>query len=459
MVRKSRQLELAFGSRGEAPNADVSGQAAAAAPGTERPGTDPLMGLVLARDNLLRALKRVRQNTGSAGIDGMWIRLAHHRTVDEFPNWLKDHWPRVRDELLVGTYRPTPVRRATIPKPDGGERLLGIPTVLDRLIQQAILQVLQPRFDPTFSEHSHGFRPGRSAHGAIREARDFIQAGRRWVVDVDLEEFFDRVNHDVLMGRLANRIEDRRLLGLIRRYLNAGVMVNGVVMERHEGTPQGGPLSPLLGNVLLDDIDEELERRGHAFVRYADDLRVFVKSKKAGERVMRSLVKLFGALHLRVNESKSAVDLARNRPFLGVAFWTAPGPTIRVRIAPKALRKMKRRVRQLTRRTRGRSMAEVVKTLRRYLMGWRAYFRIAETPRVFTLLDKWIRHRLRAYQLRQWKRGTTVFRELVARGMRREPAAQVAANTRRWWRNSALAIHMALPNALFERLGLPRLAP
>lgn len=406
---------------------------------------------VLRRPNLMRALKRVRRNKGSAGIDGM--------TVDELSDWLKDHWRRIREQLLAGTYHPQPIRRASIPKPGGGERELGIPTVLDRLIQQALLQVLQPRFDRTFSEHSHGFRPGRSAHGAIGEARGYIQSGKRWVVDVDLEKFFDRVNHDVLMGRLGKRIEDRRVLGLIRRYLNAGVMDNGVAVERYEGVPQGGPISPLLANVLLDEVDKELEQRGQAFVRYADDLRVFVKSKKAAERVMRSVIGLFGKLRLRVNEEKSAVDRAWNRPFLGVAFWVAPGRQVRVKVAPKALERMKIRVRQLTRRTRGRSLAEVVQSLRAYLLGWRGYFRIAETPRRFSDLDEWIRHRLRAYQLKQWKRGKTVFRELVARAMSRDRAAQVAANARSWWRNSAMAIHTALPNKVFDGLGLPRLAP
>jgi group II intron reverse transcriptase/maturase len=408
------------------------------------------METVLMRPNLMRALKRVRKNRGSAGVDGM--------TVDELPNWLRDHWPQVREELLAGTYQPKPVRRATIPKPGGGDRELGIPSVIDRLIQQALLQVLQPQFDPTFSKHSHGFRPGCSAHGAIREARQYAQNGRKWVVDVDLEKFFNRVNHDVLMGKLAKRIGDRRVLGLIRRYLNAGVMANGVVVDRHEGTPQGGPLSPLLANVLLDEVDKVLEKRGHAFVRYADDLRVFVGSKPAGERVMRSLVGLFGKLRLRVNESKSAVDRAWNRPFLGVCFWVAPKKIVRVKVAPKALYKMKCRIRQLTRRIRGRSLAEVIESLRSYIRGWHGYFRIAETPKKFRELDEWIRHRLRAYQLKQWKRGKTVFRELVARGLNREIAARVAANTRRWWHNSAMAIHIALPNKLFDGLGLPRLA-
>ncbi len=267
-----------------------------------------MMERVLEHTNLQRALKRVRGNKGSPGIDGM--------TVDKLPEWLREHWPRVREELLAGTYQPHAVRRVMIPKPGGGERMLGIPTVLDRLIQQALLQVLQPPFDATFSEHSHGFRPNRGAHGAMREVCAIVEGGKRWVVDVDLEKFFDRVNHDVLMGKLAKRIADRRVLRLIRRYLNAGVMANGVVVERREGTPQGGPLSPLLANVLLDEVDKELEQRGHAFVRYADDLRVFVRTEVAGERVMRSLVMLFGRLHLRVNEAKSAVAPAASRPFL-----------------------------------------------------------------------------------------------------------------------------------------------
>ncbi len=405
---------------------------------------------VLRRPNLMRALKRVRKNGGSPGTDGM--------TVEELPEWLKENWPDVREQLLAGTYQPTPIRRAVIPKRGGGERELGIPTVLDRLIQQALLQVLQPRFDPTFSEHSHGFRPKRGAHGAIGEARRYVQGGKKWVVDVDLEKFFDRVNHDVLMGRLAKRIEEPRVLGLIRRYLNAGVMANGVVMERHEGTPQGGPLSPLLANVLLDEVDKELERRGHAFVRYADDLRVFVGSKKAGERVMRSLVRLFGKLRLRVNEDKSAVDRAWNRPFLGFAFWVGRGRKVQVKVAREALDAMKDRVRTLTRRTRGRSLEQVAVELRAYLLGWKGYFRLAKTPRVFSDLDEWIRHRLRAYRLKQWKRGTTVFRELRALGASEDLAARVAANTRRWWRNSAMGLHIVMPISYFERLGVPRLA-
>jgi group II intron reverse transcriptase/maturase len=404
---------------------------------------------VVRRPNMLAAGKRVRENKGSPGIDGL--------TVEDLPAWLRENWGRVREELLAGTYQPTPVRRQTIPKLGGGERELGIPTVLDRLIQQALLQVLQPIFDPTFSDHSYGFRPGRRAHDAVRRAQRYVQEGRRWVVDVDLERFFDRVNWDILMGRLARRIEDKRVLRLIRRYLEAGVMVNGVVIERHEGTPQGGPLSPLLANVLLDEVDQELEKRGHAFVRYADDGNVYVRSRRAGERVMELLRRVYSGLRLQVNEAKSAVARVWDRKFLGFSFWVAAGKMVRIRIADKALIAMKERVRRLTRRICGQSLGKVVKDLRTYLVGWKAYFRLADTPGVFRDLDEWIRHRLRAIQLMQWKRGRTAFRELVARGLSRDLAAQIAANTRRWWKNAAMALHIALPNRWFDQMGLPRL--
>jgi len=345
-----------------------------------------------------------------------------------------------------------------ISKPGGGERVLGIPTVLDRFLQQALLQVLQPRFDPTFSEHSYGFRPHRRAHDAVCRAQRYVQEGRRFVVDLDLETFFDRVNHDVLMGRLAKRIEDRRVLGLIRRYLEAGVLVHGVVIERYEGTPQGGPLSPLLANVLLDEVDQALERRGHAFVRYADDLNVYVRSRRAGERVMAALRRLYGRLRLRVNESKSTVARATERKFLGFSFWIATGREIRRRVAPQALAVMKDRVRKVTQRNAGCSLAQVCEKLRPYLTGWKAYFRLAQTPRIFATLDEWIRHRLRALQLKHWKRGRVIYRELHARGMTDRQSRRVAANSRRWWHNSAMMIHTALPNALFDELGVPRLA-
>jgi group II intron reverse transcriptase/maturase len=407
--------------------------------------------LVVKRDNLRRALKRVKQNKGSPGVDGM--------NLDELSDYLRQEWPHIREELLIGSYEPMPVLRQLIDKTGGGERELGIPTVLDRFIQQAILQILQPIYDGTFSEHSHGFRPGRRAHDAIREAQQYIQEGKQWVVDVDVEKFFDRVNHDVLMGRLARKVSDRRLLRLIRRYLVAGVVEGGVLVERYEGTPQGSPLSPLLANVLLDEVDKELERRGHAFVRYADDLRVFVGSQRAGERVMRSLVVLFGKLRLQINKTKSAVDKAWRRPFLGFSFWIASGRIVRVRVSGRSLVRMKDRVRQITSRTGGRSLVQVAKELRQYLLGWKGYFQLAETPRVFRGLDEWIRHRLRAIQLKHWKRGRTAYRELRERGVPPWLAQKAAARVSCWWRSSASAINAALPNTYFDELGVPRLAP
>lgn len=445
-----RQLELPWGSRGEAPSALRSEEASTAANGTERSGASDLMERVVSRPNLQAALKRVRKNKGSPGIDGM--------TVEELPGFLRESWPRLREQLLAGSYHPQPVKRQLIPKSGGGMRELGIPTVLDRFIQQALLQILQPRFDPTFSEHSHGFRPGRRAHDAVREAQRYVQEGRWWVVDVDLEKFFDRVHHDVLMGKLAKRIGDKRVLGLIRRYLDAGVMLHGVVVERHEGTPQGGPLSPLLANVLLDEVDQELEKRGHAFVRYADDSNVYVRSRRAGERVMELLRRLYAGLRLRINESKSGVAPASKRQFLGFAFWHGPGGVVKRRLAPKALGRMKDRVRLITRRTRGRSLQQVCEDLKSYLQGWKHYFQFVETPGVLARLDEWIRHRLRALQLKQWRRGRTIYRELRRRGLSRDGAAKVAAYGRCWWKNSAMAIHVALPNSLFDELGVPRLA-
>lgn len=396
-------------------------------------------------------MKRVRQNKGSPGSDGM--------AVEELPKHLAEHWEDLRAQLLAGTYQPRPVKRQPIPKRGGGVRELGIPCALDRFIQQAILQVLQPRFDPTFSQHSYGFRPGRRAHDAVRAAQRYIQEGRRWVVDVDLEKFFDRVNHDVLMGRLAKRMGDVRLLGLIRRYLEAGLMADGVVTERHEGTPQGGPLSPLLANVLLDDVDQELERRGHAFCRYADDCNVYVRSKRAGEDVMRTLRRLYAKLRLRVNEAKSAVARPWGRKFLGYSFWVAQGGEVKRSVAPQALGALRERVRSITRRRGGRSMESVVTELRGYLIGWKEYFRLTETPGILRHLDGWVLHRLRAVQLKQWKRGTTVYRELRARNVSKRVAQAGAAHAHRWWRTAAHgALHTALPARHFDALGVPRLA-
>jgi len=350
------------------------------------------------------------------------------------------------------------VKQQMIPKSGGGMRQLGIPTVLDRFIQQALLQVLQPIFDPGFSEHSHGFRPDRRAHDAVIEAQGYINQGRRWVVDVDLEKFFDLVNHDVLMGKLAKRIADTRVLGLIRRFLQAGILANGVAMERHMGTPQGGPLSPLLANVLLDHVDKELEKRGHSFVRYADDCNVYVRSRRAGERVMQMLRRLYAELKLKINEEKSAIDLAWNRKILGFSFWNAPGRVVKRRIAAKAIDTMKDRIRQITRRNGGRSIKQVVRDLQVYLPGWKQYFGLAETPGTFQTLDEWIRRRLRALHLKHWKRGTTAYRELRALGATERIALTVAANTRRWWRNSKLDLHRVLTNKYFAKLGVPQLA-
>jgi group II intron reverse transcriptase/maturase len=380
-------------------------------------------------------------------------------TVDELSIHLKGYWEEIREQLLRGTYQPQMVKRQLIPKSGGGMRELGIPTVLDRFIQQAILQVLQSELDGGFSRHSYGIRPGRSAHQAICAAQRYVQEGRRWVVDMDLEKFFDRVNHDVLMGRLAKRIGDRRVLMIIRRYLEAGVMAQGgVVIERYEGTPQGGPLSPLLANVLLDEVDKELEKRGHRFVRYADDSNVYVRSRRAGERVMQLLRKLFTGLKLHVNESKSAIDLAQRRKILGYSFWVAPGKVVKRRVSKKAIEAMQNRVREITKRNRGRSIREVVTELRSYLVGWKEYYRLADAPGIFSDLDEWIRHRLRALHLKQWKRGTTIYRELRSRGMSHASAAQVAANGQRWWHNSAMVINVALPTTYFDQLQLPRLA-
>ena len=452
MRQKSEQLELALDRRGEAPRSQRSGEAPTTSGGNERSGGDHrLMEQVVARANALAALKRVKQNRGSPGVDGM--------TVDDLTPHLVAHWETLREQLLTGSYQPQPVKRQEIPKPGGGTRQLGIPTVLDRFIQQCLLQVLQPQFDPTFSEHSYGFRPGRSAHQAVRAAQRYIQSGRRWVADVDLAKFFDRVNHDVLMERLSRRIADGRVQRLIRRYLVAGIMADGVVVGRYEGTPQGGPLSPLLANVLLDEVDQALERRGLVFARYADDLNVYTGSRRAADETMATLKRLFARLRLQVNDAKSTVARVWERKFLGYSFWVAVGRVVRPRVAPAALAEMKARVRQITSRNGGRSMTTVADELRSYLVGWKLYFQLAETPRIFRDLDEWLHRRLRAVQLKQWKRGTTVYRELHARGVPDRFAQAAAAHARRWWATAAHGgLQTALPTSYFDRLGVPRLA-
>ena len=413
-------------------------------------GTGGLLEAALTRQNLQAAWKRVKANKGAAGVDGL--------DIEQTARMLQTSWPDIRQALLAGSYRPSPVRKVMIPKPDGSQRELGIPTVTDRLIQQALLQVLQPLIDPTFSDHSHGFRPGRRAHDAVKAARAYVQSGKRVAVDVDLAKFFDRVNHDILIDRLKKRIDDAGVLRLIRAYLNAGIMDGGVVVDRHLGTPQGGPLSPLLANVLLDKVDKALEARGYSFARYADDCNVYVGSKRAAERVMAYLRKLYTGLKLQINEAKSAVASAFGRKFLGYALWVAKGKEVKCAVARKALDNFKARIRQLTRRSGGRSMAQVVEKLRPYLRGWKAYFGVAQTPRVWRELDEWLRHRLRAIQLKHWKRPKAIYRELKALGASEDVAKQVAGNGHRWWCNSDGAIKRVLTIAYFDQLGVPRLS-
>ena len=450
MLNATRQMsapaERAGVAPGEAGSDLVSDEASNPRRDTENTGSG-LLSAALTRENLRQAWKRVKANKGAAGVDGL--------DIDQTARHLVTAWPTIRDQLLRGTYRPKPVRRVTIPKPDGGERELGIPTVTDRLIQQALLQVLQPILDPTFSEHSYGFRPGRRAHDAILAAQGYVQSGRKIVVDVDLEKFFDRVNHDILIDRLRKRIDDAGIIRLIRAYLNSGIMSDGVVLERFQGTPQGGPLSPLLANVLLDEVDKVLEKQGHCFARYADDCNVYVRSWKAGERVMALLQKCYAKLQLKVNETKSAVASVKGRKFLGYSFWFAKEGAKR-RVADKPMATFKQRVRQLTRRSGGRSMAEVIERLKPYLLGWKAYFGLAQTPGVWRALDEWLRHRLRAIQLKHWRRGSTIYRELINLGAADHIAKRVAQNSRCWWRNSNGDIKRVLTIAYFDKLGVPR---
>ena len=452
MQQAQRQMPASAGrvaiADGEAVRATISDEACSPRYGIGNAGSALLLA-ALTRENLQQAFKRVRANKGAAGVDGL--------DINETAQHLVTAWPAIRKQLLSGTYRPSPVRRVTIPKPDGGERELGIPTVTDRLIQQALLQVMQPILDPTFSQYSFGFRPRRCAQHAVRVARSYVQSGLRVVVDVDLEKFFDRVSHDILIDRLQKRIGDTGVIQLIRAYLNSGIMCDGVVQARHQGTPQGGPLSPLLANVLLDEVDKELERRGHCFVRYADDANVYVRSHRAGERVMALLRSLYAKLHLTVNEAKSAVASVFGRKFLGYSFWSGKGE-IECKVAAKPLANFKQRIRLLTGRSGGRSMADVVERLRRYVLGWKAYFQLAQTPKIWRTLDGWLRHRLRSIQLKHWKRGTTMYRELKALGASESVARQVAGNSRRWWRNSDRLLKTVLTIAYFDRLGVPRLS-
>ncbi|MEW6178265.1 MAG: group II intron reverse transcriptase/maturase, partial [Pseudomonadota bacterium] len=400
--------------RGEASSQAISDETGFPRQELEGTGRD-LLAQALARENMQRAWKRVRANKGAAGVDGLDIaRTGQH---------LKHAWSVIKQQLLAGTYRPMPVRRVGIPKPDGSERELGIPTVTDRLIQQALLQVLQPLIDPTFSEHSHGFRPGRRARDAVLAAQHYVQQGYRTVVDVDLSKFFDRVNHDILIDRLRKRVNDAGVIRLVRAYLNAGIMDGGVVLERGEGAPQGGPLSPLLANVLLDEVDRMLERQGHRFARYADDCNVYVRSQKAGERVMALLKRRYDKLRLKINESKSAVSRAFRRKFLGYELWMGPKGEVRRTVSKKALETFRQKIRQLTPRSGGRSISEVIGGLRSYVLGWKGYFGLTQTPSVLRELDKWMRHRLRAIHLKHWRRGPTIYRELIRLGATPKVAA------------------------------------
>lgn len=440
------QLAFALEEEGEAHPEPAKGSKPLSAADPMRALTQKLMDEVVSADNMRHALKRVRENRGSAGVDGM--------TVAELPDYLREHWPRIRQELLAGTYQPQPVRRVQIPKPDGGVRLLGIPTVVDRLVQQAILQILDPLYDPTFSSSSYGFRPGKSAHMAVSAAKKHMEAGNRWVVDLDLEKFFDRVNHDILMGRLAKRIGDGRILLLIRRYLEAGVLLNGVVVATEEGTPQGGPLSPLLANILLDDLDKELERRGHRFCRYADDCNIYVRSRRAGERTLASVTRFLETkLKLKVNRQKSAVDRPAKRKFLGFTLARHKGE-VRQWIAAKSKKRMMEQVRAITKRNRGISLGRMLSELRAFTNGWVAYFWRARTPSVFQDFDSWIRRRMRCFQWKQWKRWRTRAKQLVQAGVGPWLAYGVAFKGYGPWHVAGTpAMTKALSNATLKSLG------
>lgn len=405
-----------------------------------------LMDAVCERGNLKLAYQRVVKNKGAAGVDGIGIA--------EFKDHLKQHWPTIKANLLAGSYIPSPVRRVDIPKPQGGVRTLGIPTLTDRMIQQALHQVLSPIFEADFSESSYGFRPGRNAHQAVKAAKQYVAEGRRFVVDMDLEKFFDRVNHDLLMEKLSKKIDDGQVLRLIRRYLEAGMMTEGVVSPRTEGTPQGGPLSPLLSNILLTELDRELERRSHAFCRYADDCNIYVRSQAAGERVMASITRfLADTLKLTVNVAKSAVAHPWERKFLGYSLTWHKVP--RLRIAPASYQRLEGKIREVLKGTRGRSLTTVITELNPILRGWMAYFRLTETKKALEEMDGWIRHKLRCILWRQWKRPYTRAKNLMKAGLTEERAWRSACNQRGpWWNSGASHMNTAFPKSFFDRLGL-----
>jgi len=428
------------------PDAATGAEARTAAVGQTNTEARRLMVAVVERGNLRLAYQRVVENKGAPGVDGM--------TVAEFKDWLKAHWPTVRAALLSDSYLPQPVRAVEIPKPSGGVRTLGIPTVLDRLIQQAVLQVLQPIFEPGFSESSYGFRPNRNAWQAVRAAQAYVQAGRRWVVDLDLEKFFDRVNHDILMSRVAREVKDERVLKLIRRYLEAGLMQEGLATPRTQGTPQGGPLSPLLSNILLTDLDRELERRGHVFCRYADDANLYVRSKAAANHAMTEMTEfLEKKLKLTVNGDKSACAKPWERKFLGYSLtWHKQA---KLRIAPESLKRLRDKVRRHVRAGRGRSLEATINELNGLLRGWMSYFRLTQTKGVLEELDGWLRRKLRSLLWRQWKRPFPRARALMKRGLTEERAWRSATNGRgAWWNAGASHMNAAFPKSYFDRLGL-----
>ncbi|XWN52084.1 group II intron reverse transcriptase/maturase [Anoxybacillus flavithermus] len=408
-----------------------------------------ILNQILSRENMLLALKRVEQNKGSHGVDQMPVQNLRTHIVE--------NWQSIKEAILKGTYEPMPVRRVEIPKPDGGVRLLGIPTVTDRLIQQAIAQVLSKIYDPMFSEHSYGFRPNRSAHDAVRKAQGYIKEGYRWVVDIDLEKFFDQVNHDRLMSTLAKRIHDKPLLKLIRKYLQSGVMIHGVVSSTEKGTPQGGPLSPLLSNIVLDELDKELEKRGHKFVRYADDCNIYVKSKRAGERTMASVRRFIERkLRLKVNEKKSAVDCPWKRKFLGFSFTDAKEPN--VRIAKESLKRMKKKVREITSRRMPYPMEYRIQKLNQYVLGWCGYFALADTKSIFRKLDGWIRRRLRMCLWKNWKTPKTRVRNLIKLGVPSWKAYEWGNSRKGYWRiSNSPILHKTLGNSYWNDQGLKSL--